>query len=367
MYDYLIVGAGLFGSVFANQAKEAGKSVLVIDSRSHIGGNCYTERRSGIDVHVYGPHIFRTSDRRIWDYVNRFTSFNGFVNRPKVIYGDRVFSFPINLMTLHQLWGVMTPGEALKKLEEVKVRIENPVNLEEHLLSIVGEEIYQTFFLGYTQKQWNRHPRELPASIVSRVPIRLTFDDNYFYDPMQGIPVDGYTKMFENMLDGIEIELGVDFFKSKDKLESMARKIVYTGKLDEYFNYSNGELEYRSLRFEHTEISGDYQGNAVVNYTDYSIPFTRITEHKHFTPERLSKLDKSIYTKEFPADWHRGIVPYYPINDVKNNLIAKRYKELAECSDKVIFGGRLAEYKYYDMHQVIASALVKSKKELENR
>jgi UDP-galactopyranose mutase len=363
MYDYLIVGSGLFGSVFANQAKQAGKKCLVIDVREHIGGNCYTEKKEGIDVHLYGPHIFRTSDKNIWKFVNKFTKFNNFVNRPKVNYKGQIFSFPINLMTLHQLWGVKTPEEAMRKLEEVRIPFMNPRNLEEHLLSLVGKQIYETFFEGYTKKQWNRDPKDLPASIVHRIPIRTTFDDNYFYDPMQGIPVQGYTTMFENMLDGIEVKLGVDFFKERNQLESLSKRIVFTGKLDEFFKYSEGQLEYRSLHFEHTIQDGDYQGNAVINYTDASIPFTRITEHKHFTPEKLEKLKKTIYTKEFPQNWDSTKIPYYPINDQKNSEIAKKYKELSLSINNVIFGGRLAEYKYYDMHQVIGSALQKSKKE----
>jgi UDP-galactopyranose mutase len=252
----------------------------------------------------------------------------------------------------------------MKKLEEVRIPIENPANLEEHLLSMVGREIYETFFEGYTRKQWNRDPKDLPASIVQRLPIRTTFDDNYFHDTMQGIPVDGYTAMFERMLEGIEVELETDFFKDRHRLESMCKKVVYTGKLDEYFGYCEGELDYRSLRFEHFTASGDFQGNAVVNFTDGRVPFTRITEHKHFTPERLPKLQETIYTKEYPADWDRSVTPYYPINDERNGSIAKRYREIASGMNNVMFGGRLAEYKYYDMHQVIGSALLKSKREL---
>lgn len=365
MYDYLIVGAGLFGSVFANQAHESKKKVLIIDKRSHIGGNCFTEKRSGIDVHVYGPHIFRTSDKRIWQYINRFTEFNNFINRPKVSYKDKIYSFPINLMTLHQLWGVKTPKEALAKLEEVKIPIQNPKNLEEHLLSLLGKEIYETFFEGYTKKQWKRSPKDLPASTVARLPIRLTFDDNYFYDPMQGIPKEGYTKIFENMIDGIDLELGVDYFKDRSKWDNKAKKVIFTGKIDEYFNYEHGELDYRSLKFEHITTEGDFQGNAVINYTEESVPYTRITEHKHFTPERLSSLNNTIYTKEYPIEWSREETPYYPINDEKNNAIYKKYKTISTSMKDVIFGGRLAEYKYYDMHQVIGSALQKSRNELE--
>lgn len=364
MYDYLIIGAGLFGSVFAHEARRKGKHVLILDKRSHIGGNCYSERREGIDIHKYGPHIFHTSDDRVWKFVNQFTEFNSFTLRPKVNFGGKMFSFPINMMTLHQVWGVTTPDEARQKLEQVRVHCENPRNLEEWILSQVGREIYETFIYGYTTKQWMRDPKDLPSSIIKRLPIRLTYDDNYFSDTYQGIPVDGYTEIFKNMLQGCDVALGEDYFENRDKWNSMAKRIVFTGKIDEYFDYCHGELEYRSLRFEEERREGDFQGNAIINYTSRTIPYTRITEHKHFTPERLHKLNSTIFTKEYPIEWNRNEVPYYPIGDDKNTEIYRKYKETAESTSNVIFGGRLAEYKYYDMHQVIGSALQKSRREI---
>lgn len=364
VYDYLVVGSGLFRSVFAHQAKRRGKSVLVIDKRDHIGGNCYTESRDGIDVHVYGPHIFHTSNDRIWDFVNQFTAFNTFVLRPKVRVGARMYSFPINLMTLHQLWGVTTPDEARARLDRERVACADARNLEEWVLSQVGREVYETFIRGYTSKQWMRDPKDLPASIIRRLPIRLTFDDNYFTDTHQGIPTAGYTRIFEGLLDGCDVGLGEDFFAGRSKWESCARRIVFTGKIDEYFDYHHGELEYRSLRFEHESRAGDFQGNAIVNYTDAGVPWTRITEHKHFTPERLAGLSTTIYTREYPIPWNRNEIPYYPINDDRNNGVYRSYRALADQLPGVVFGGRLAEYKYYDMHQVIASALQKSAADL---
>jgi len=364
MYDYLIVGAGLFGSVFAHEARRKGKSILVMDKRDHIGGNCYTERREGIDIHKYGPHIFHTSDTKIWKFVNQVAEFNNFTYRPKVNFGGRMFSFPINMMTLHQVWGVNTPDEARQKLEQVRIPCENPRNLEEWILSQVGAELYETFIYGYTTKQWMRDPKDLPASIIKRLPIRLTFDDNYFNDTYQGIPQNGYTEMFRNLLQGCDMALGEDYFSDRSKWDSMAKRIVYTGKVDEYFDYCHGELEYRSLRFEHEKRDGDHQGIAVVNYTSRAVPYTRITEHKHFTPERLDKLMSTVYTREYPIEWSRDETPYYPIGDDKNNEIYRKYKETAESTSNVLFGGRLAEYKYYDMHQVIGSALQKSRREL---
>lgn len=364
MYDYLIVGAGLFGSVFAHEARRKAMSVLVMDKRSHIGGNCYSENKGGIDVHMYGPHIFHTSDDKIWKFINQFTSFNSFTYRPKVNFGGRMFSFPINMMTLHQLWGVNTPDEARRKLDEVRVPCENPRNLEEWILSQVGHEVYQTFIHGYTKKQWMRDPKDLPASIIKRLPIRLTFDDNYFNDVYQGIPRNGYTEIFRNLLQGCDMALGEDFFADRPKWEKVAKRIVFTGKIDEYFDYCHGELEYRSLRFEHNVRVGDQQGNAVINYTEADVPWTRITEHKHFTPERLEKLTSSIYTKEFPIEWNRDETPYYPIGDDRNVETYRKYREIADQTPNVLFGGRLSEYKYYDMHQVIGSALQKARREL---
>ena len=366
MYDYLIVGAGIFGSVFAYQAKQQGKSVLVIDKRPHIGGNCYTEDKEGVNVHVYGPHIFHTSDERVWKFVNQFTTFNNYVNRPKVNYRGKIYSFPINLMTLHQLWGVNTPDEARRKLEDVRIPCENPRNLEEWILSQVGQEVYETFIHGYTTKQWMREPKDLPASIIKRLPIRLNFDDNYFNDRYQGIPVGGYTEIFKHLLEGCDVDLGQDFFKDRARWEGVAKRIVFTGKIDEYFDYAHGELDYRTLQFEHTSQEGDYQGNAVINYSDVAVPYTRITEHKHFQPQNLEKTSQTIWTKEYPAEWNRDSVPYYPIGDEKNNEIYRKYREIADNTSNVLFGGRLSEYKYYDMHQVIGSALQKSRKELGN-
>ena len=363
MYDYLIVGAGLFGGVFAHEARRKAKSVLVMDKRPHIGGNCYSENKKGVEVHMYGPHIFHTSDEKIWKFINQFTSFNSFVFRPKVNFGGRMFSFPINMMTMHQLWGVNTPDEARKKLDEVRIHCDNPRNLEEWILSQVGQEIYQTFIHGYTKKQWMKDPKDLPASIIKRLPIRLTYDDNYFNDTYQGIPHNGYTEIFRGLLQGCDMALGEDFFADRAKWEKMAKRVVFTGKIDEYFDYHHGELEYRSLRFEHNTRDGDQQGNAVVNYTESDVLWTRITEHKHFTPEKLDKITNSIYTKEFPIEWNRNETPYYPIGDERNVEIYRKYREIADQTPGVLFGGRLSEYKYYDMHQVIGSALQKSRRE----
>jgi len=361
MYDYVIVGSGLFGSIFAHESRKKGKSVIVLDKRSHIGGNCYTKKESDIDVHVYGPHIFHTSDERIWKYINQFTTFNNFVNRPKVNYKGKIFSFPINLMTLTQLWGVASPDEARKKLQEVRIPCENPRNLEEWILSQVGKEIYDLFIYGYTKKQWMRDPKDLPATIIKRLPIRLNFDDNYFNDRFQGIPVSGYTEIFTHLLHGCDLALNEDFFENRDKWEKLGKQIVFTGKIDEYFNYVHGELDYRTLRFEHNTSVGDFQGNAVVNFTDEFVSYTRITEHKHFQPQDIEKTS-TIWTKEYPEVWTRNSDPYYPIDDEKNHSTYKRYKIMADQTTNVIFGGRLAEYKYYDMHQIIGSALHKLKK-----
>lgn len=363
-YDYLIVGAGMFGTTFARAALDSGKRVLIIDKRPHIGGNCYTEKVEGIDVHVYGPHIFHTNDDKIWEFVNRFSKFENFINKPKVSYKDKIYSFPINLMTLYQLWGVRTPAEAEEKLKSVRVHCDNPQNLEEWILSQVGREIYETFIEGYTRKQWGRHPKDLPASIIKRLPIRLYFEENYFTDLYQGIPSEGYTKMMEKMMEGAEILLNVDFLADRAKWESLADKVVYTGKIDEFFDYKFGELEYRSLEFETSTLDGDYQGNAVVNYTQFDVPYTRIVEHKYFIPKTSQKHKKTVVTKEYPAKWTRDRVPYYPIRDKENEDLYFKYKSLAEEKSNYIFGGRLAEYVYYDMHQVIGSALVKARKEL---
>ena len=362
MYDFIVVGAGIFGSTFAYEAKRKGKKVLVIDKRNHIGGNCFSEKRNNIDVHLYGPHIFHTSDKKIWNFINQFSEFNNFVFRPKVSFDEKIYSFPINMMTLHQVWGVKTPEEAQEKLKSQRIACDRPRNLEEWILSQIGKELYELFIRGYTVKQWMRDPKDLPASIIKRLPIRLTYDDNYFNDSYQGIPLDGYTRIFENMLEGVDLGLGEDFFQKRTKWEKLAKKIVYTGKIDEFYDFSKGELEYRSLRFEHEETSGDFQGNAVINYTHEKIPYTRITEHKHFLPSNLDKTANTIYTKEFPIKWDRSETPYYPIGDEKNNSVYQEYKQISDKENNVIFGGRLADYKYFDMHQVIGSALMKCNK-----
>lgn len=355
-YNFLIVGSGLFGSVFAQQARENGLRCLIIDKRGHPGGNIYTEEIEGINVHKYGPHIFHTSDDDIWDYVNRFAKFNNYVNRPKVISAGSLYSFPINLLTLYQIFGVKTPKEAKEVLEDVRIKLNNPKNLEEWILSQVGEKIYKTFVYGYTKKQWGREPRDLPSSIIKRLPIRLDFNDNYYSDKYQGIPIGGYTKMIEKIQEGIEVNLDTDFFDHKEYFEGIADHIVFTGPIDEFFNHSEGHLEYRSLRFE-TEILDveDFQGNSIINYTDEDVSWTRICEHKHFD---LKKGGKTVITKEIPYQWEPGREKFYPVNNEKNNLIYFSYKRMTEkIYPKYIFGGRLAEYKYYDMHQVIDSAL----------
>lgn len=362
-YDYLIVGSGLFGSICAQQLTKAGKKCLIIDKRNKLGGNVRTDEVESIHVHSYGPHIFHCNDLKIWKYVNSYANFNSFVNRPKVNYNKKIYSFPINLFTMYQLWGTKTPQEAEKKLNEVRVKILNPKNLEEWILSQVGEEIYQTFVYGYTKKQWGKSPNELPSFIIKRLPIRLNYDDNYYTSKYQGIPIGGYTQMIENIIEDIDIELNVDFLNDRSYLENKADKIVYTGMIDEFFQYSCGELEYRGLHFEHEVLNiPDYQGNAIVNYTNFEVPYTRICEHKHF---EFGNQPKTVITKEYPKTWKRGEDAYYPINDDKNNDTFAQYKTLASNNKKYIFGGRLADYKYYDMHQVIGSALVRSAAEIK--
>lgn len=362
MYDYLIVGAGLFGAVFAHEMTAKGKKCLVIDKRAHIGGNIYTEEMEGINVHKYGAHIFHTSKKEIWDYVNRFATFNRYTNSPVARYKDEIYNLPFNMNTFNKLWGVITPQEAKKKIEEQvkEAGIVNPSNLEEQAISIVGKDIYEKLVKGYTEKQWGKRADELPAFIIKRLPVRMTYDNNYFNDLYQGIPVGGYTPMIEKLLEGSDVLLNTDYFGDREAFNNKAEKVLFTGMIDEYFDYCFGELEYRSLKFESQVLDTDnYQGNAVVNYTEYEVPYTRIIEHKHF---EYGTQPKTVITKEYPAQWKHGDEPYYPMNDEKNNALYEKYKELATKEDKVLFGGRLGMYKYYDMHNVIEEALKLSSK-----
>jgi UDP-galactopyranose mutase len=363
--DYVVVGAGMFGSVFARCLAEQGRRLLVIDQRAHIGGNCYSESVAGIQVHRYGPHIFHTNSRRVWAFVNRFAEFNHYRHRTVVNFRGRLLSFPINLLTLSQLWGVTTPDEAWRKLAEVREPIADPQNLEEWILGQVGRELYETFVRGYTTKQWEREPRELPASIIRRIPIRTTYNDRYFDDRYEGIPIGGYTRMFENMLDheNIRVETDVNFFANRHELEQQAGRLVYTGPVDEFFDYRFGRLEYRSLRFETQIRGGDFQGNAIVNYTAAEVPYTRITEHKHF---EMLESDRTVITYEFPDRYTEGKTPYYPIRDQRNTAVYERYRQLAEAQG-TLFGGRLATYQYLDMHQVVGQALAAAEKETAAR
>jgi len=355
-YDYLIVGSGLFGSVFAYEAKKRNKTCLVIDKRNHIGGNIYTENKEGINVHKYGAHIFHTSNEKVWNYVNNFCEFNNYVNSPIARYNDEIYNLPFNMNTFNKLWGVITPSEAKAKIEQQRKDsgIIEPKNLEEQAISLVGYDIYNKLICGYTQKQWGKKCSELPAFIISRLPVRFTYDNNYFNDIYQGIPIGGYTKIIEKMLDGIDVKLNTDYFEEKDNLDILANQIVFTGMIDQYYNYKLGNLEYRSLKFE-TEVLNqkNYQGNAVVNYTNENISYTRIIEHKNF---EFGDQDKTIITKEYPMNWNIGDEPYYPINDRKNTELLAKYQEL-NSDDKVIFGGRLGLYKYMDMDDTIESAL----------
>ena len=365
-YDYLIVGAGLYGAVFAHEAKKAGKKVLVIDRRDHIAGNVYTEEVEDIHVHKYGVHIFHTNNKNVWEYVNQFAEFNRFTNSPVANYRGELYSLPFNMYTFNKMWGVVTPEEAAAKIEEQRLAagISEPRNLEEQAISLVGTDIYEKLVKGYTEKQWGRPCSELPAFIIKRLPVRLTFDNNYFNALYQGIPVGGYTKMVWNMLEGIEIRLGVDYLEEKETLDALADKVVYTGAIDAYFEYKLGVLEYRSVRFE-TEVldKPNFQGNAAVNYTDAKTPWTRIIEHKWF---EFGTQPKTVISREYSSEWKVGDEPYYPVNDEKNMNLYKKYKELAKTEEKIIFGGRLGEYRYYDMDAVIASALEKCKDELGN-
>ena len=367
-YDFLIVGAGLFGAVFAHEAKAAGKKVLVIDKRPNIAGNVYTEKVEGIHVHKYGAHIFHTNDRKVWEYVNRFAEFNRFTNSPVANYHGELYSLPFNMYTFNKMWGVVTPQEAAAKIEEQRkaAGITEPKNLEEQAISLIGTDIYEKLVKGYTEKQWGRPCTELPAFIIKRLPVRLTFDNNYFNALFQGIPVGGYTKMVANMLEGIELRLGCDYLEDRSGWDAMADKVIYTGAIDAFYGFSQGTLEYRSVRFE-TELLDmpNFQGNAAVNYTDRETPWTRIIEHKWFEfgkDDDGNDLPKTVISREFSSAWKPGDEPYYPVNDEKNGALYAKYKELAEKEEKVIFGGRLGEYKYYDMDQVIASALNASEK-----
>ena len=362
-YDYLIVGAGLFGAVFAREMTDAGKRCLVIDKRNHIAGNIYTEEVEGIAVHRYGAHIFHTDDRRIWDYVNRFATFNRYTNSPVAVYRDELYNLPFNMNTFHALWGVRTPSEAKERIERERAPYlsDSPANLEEQALALVGRDIYEKLVRGYTEKQWGRSATELPAFIIRRLPLRFTYDNNYFSDPLQGIPTEGYTEMVRRMLDGVEVRLETDFFADRQGLSSLAEKTVFTGMIDAYYNYVYGTLAYRSLRFETETLDTDnYQGNAVVNYTEREIPYTRIIEHKHFT---FGTQPRTVITREYPADWKPGDEPYYPVNDDANNALYAKYAALAEREKNVIFGGRLGQYRYYDMHKVVAAALEAAERE----
>lgn len=363
MYNYLIVGAGLFGSVFAYEANKRGKSCLVIDKRDHIAGNIYTEDVDGINVHKYGAHIFHTSNKSVWDYVNQFAEFNHYINSPVAVYKDELYNLPFNMNTFSKLWGIRTPSEAKEQIRnQIKeLNIVEPQNLEEQALSLVGADVYEKLIKGYTEKQWGRSCTELPAFIIKRLPLRFTYDNNYFNDPYQGIPKGGYTSIIEKMLEGIEVRTGTDYFELIQEQPDIAEKIVFTGMIDEFYDYQLGELQYRSLRFESEVLEEEnYQGNAVVNYTEREVPYTRIIEHKHF---EFGIQPRTVITKEYPSEWVKGSEPYYPINDEKNGKLYEKYRELAEKEKNVIFGGRLGQYRYYDMDKVIESALQAIEKE----
>ena len=369
MYDYLIVGAGLYGAVFAQQAKKHGKSVLVIDRRDHIAGNVYTKPVEGIQVHQYGAHIFHTNDTDVWNYVNDFAEFNRFTNSPVANFKGKLYSLPFNMYTFNQMWGVVTPEEAAAKIETQRREISGePKNLEEQAISLVGRDIYETLIRGYTEKQWGRDCRELPSFIIKRLPVRFIFDNNYFNARYQGIPIGGYTRMVERMLKGIEVRLGEDYLEKKAHYDAMANRIVYTGPIDAYFGFCLGTLQYRSVRFENELLDRpNFQGNAAVNYTDRETPWTRIIEHKWFTfgkDETGNDLPKTVISREYSSEWHPGDEPYYPVNDEKNSALYAAYRALAEKEPKVLFGGRLGQYKYYDMDAVIAAALKRSRQEM---
>ena len=369
MYDYLVVGSGLYGAVFAQEAKKTGKSVLVIDRRPNIAGNVYTEKIEGINVHKYGAHIFHTNNKRVWNYISKFAEFNRFTNSPVANYKGELYSMPFNMYTFNKMWGVVTPEEAKAKINAQRAEIKGePRNLEEQAVSLVGRDIFEKLVKGYTEKQWGRACKDLPSFIIKRLPVRLTFDNNYFNALYQGIPIGGYTKMVQNLLDGIEIRLNTDYLEHKDELDSLAKTVIYTGPIDAYFGYRLGYLEYRSVRFE-TEVldKPNFQGNAAVNYTDRETPWTRIIEHKWFEfgkDESGQDLPKTVISREYSSEWKPGDEPYYPVNDEKNNILFTEYKKLAEKEQNVIFGGRLGEYKYYDMDQVIDAALEMCEEEL---
>ena len=368
-YNYLIVGSGLYGATIAQQAKKAGKSVLVIDKRPNVGGNIYTEKVEGINVHKYGAHIFHTNNKEVWDYVTSFVDFNRFTNSPVANYKGELYSMPFNMYTFNKMWGVVTPEEAAAKIEEQKKEITGePKNLEEQAISLVGRDIYEKLVKGYTEKQWGRDCKDLPAFIIKRLPVRLTFDNDYFKALYQGIPIGGYTKLIEKMLEGIEVRLNVDYLENKEELDKLAEKVIYTGPIDAYFDYKLGTLEYRSVRFENEILDKpNFQGNAAVNYTDRETPWTRIIEHKWFEfgkDENGNDLPKTVISREYSSEWKLGDEPYYPVNDTKNSTLYEQYKALAEAEGNVIFGGRLGEYKYYDMDKTIEVALAAAKKEL---
>ena len=364
MYDYLIVGAGLFGAVFAHEAYKKGRTCLVIDKRNNIGGNIYTESTEGINVHKYGAHIFHTSDKQIWDYVNRFAEFNNYINSPVAVYKDELYNLPFNMNTFSRMWNIRTPEQAKEIIASqiADLGITEPHNLEEQALSLVGRDVYEKLNKGYTEKQWGRDCKELPAFIIKRLPLRFVYDNNYFNDRYQGIPIGGYTAIIEKMLEGIEVRTGTDYFDFIRDNKNIARKTIFTGMIDEYYGYCYGPLQYRSVRFE-TEVLDceNYQGNAVVNYTDREVPYTRIIEHKHF---EFGKQPKTVISREYSSEWKQGMEPYYPVNNEENNALYEKYRELADKESNVIFGGRLGQYKYYDMDKVIAAALECAGKEL---
>lgn len=364
MYDYLIVGAGLFGAVFAHEAYKKGRTCLVIDKRNNIGGNIYTESTEGINVHKYGAHIFHTSDKQIWDYVNRFAEFNNYINSPVAVYKDELYNLPFNMNTFSRMWNIRTPEQAKEIIASqiADLGITEPHNLEEQALSLVGRDVYEKLIKGYTEKQWGRDCKELPAFIIKRLPLRFVYDNNYFNDRYQGIPIGGYTAIIEKMLEGIEVRTGTDYFDFIRDNKNIARKTIFTGMIDEYYRYCYGPLQYRSVRFE-TEVLDceNYQGNAVVNYTDREVPYTRIIEHKHF---EFGKQPKTVISREYSSEWKQGMEPYYPVNNEENNALYEKYRELADKESNVIFGGRLGQYKYYDMDKVIAAALECAGKEL---